>query len=31
MAMEREFKGIWIPKEIWLNKTLSIQEKNIHG
>ncbi len=25
--MEREFKGIWIPKEIWLNKTLSIQEK----
>jgi uncharacterized phage protein (TIGR02220 family) len=25
--MERSFKGIWIPKEIWLNETLSIQEK----
>lgn len=25
--MERGFKGIWIPKEIWLNESLSIQEK----
>lgn len=23
----REFKGIWIPKEIWLNKDLSLQER----
>ena len=30
MAQEkpiREFKGIWIPKEIWLDENLSIQEK----
>ena len=25
--MERVFKGVWIPKEIWLNENLSIQEK----
>ena len=25
--MERDFKGIWIPKEIWLNKELSMIEK----
>lgn len=25
--MDRNFKGIWIPKEIWLNEDLSIQEK----
>lgn len=25
--MERSFKGIWIPAEIWLNEDLSIQEK----
>lgn len=25
--MKRGFKGIWIPKEIWLNEVLSIQEK----
>lgn len=24
---ERQFKGIWIPKEIWLAKELTIQEK----
>ena len=23
----RDFKGIWIPKEVWLNKELSIMEK----
>jgi hypothetical protein len=23
----RDFKGVWIPKEIWLNKDLSITEK----
>lgn len=27
--MERDFKGIWIPKEIWLNKDLSPLEKII--
>ena len=25
--MERVFKGVWIPKEIWLDESLSIQEK----
>ena len=25
--MERDFKGIWIPKEIWLNKDLTMNEK----
>lgn len=25
--MERSFKGIWIPKEIWLNKELKVMEK----
>ncbi len=25
--MNRDFKGIWIPKEIWLNKDLKIMEK----
>ena len=25
--MNRDFKGIWIPKEIWLNKDLTMQEK----
>lgn len=25
--LEREFKGIWIPRDIWLNKNLSIVEK----
>ena len=25
--MNREFKGIWIPKEIWLNKELKLIEK----
>lgn len=27
--MDRDFKGIWIPKEIWLMEDLSIQEKII--
>ena len=26
---QRQFKGIWIPKEIWLSKDLSFQEKII--
>lgn len=26
---QRQFKGIWIPKEIWLNKDLTFQEKII--
>ena len=25
--MERDFKGIWIPKEIWLSQSLTTQEK----
>ncbi|MDG1859916.1 MAG: helix-turn-helix domain-containing protein, partial [Emcibacteraceae bacterium] len=25
--MERDFKGIWIPKEVWLSKELTIMEK----
>lgn len=25
--MERAFKGIWIPKEIWLSENLTLQEK----
>ena len=25
--MNREFRGIWIPKDIWLNKDLSTNEK----
>ena len=25
--MERNFKGIWIPKEVWLSKDLAIMEK----
>ena len=25
--MNREFRGIWIPKEVWLNKDLSANEK----
>jgi len=25
--MNRDFKGIWIPKEIWLSKDLTLQEK----
>jgi len=27
MGMSREFKGIWIPKNIWFSKDLSLQEK----
>ena len=26
---ERAFKGVWIPAEIWLNESLSIQEKAV--
>ena len=25
----REFRGIWIPKEVWENKELNIQEKSL--
>lgn len=25
--MDRDFKGVWIPKEIWLDETLTIMEK----
>lgn len=27
MSLHRDFKGIWIPKQIWLNKDLTIMEK----
>ena len=27
ITLERAFKGIWIPKEIWLNKELTLLEK----
>ena len=27
MKENRDFKGVWIPKEVWLNKDLSIIEK----
>ena len=27
MKQERDFKGIWIPKEIWMNKDLTIMQK----
>lgn len=27
MSLHRDFKGIWIPKEIWLSKDLTIMEK----
>lgn len=27
MKMNRDFKGIWIPKEIWLDSTMTTQEK----
>lgn len=27
--MDREFKGVWIPKEIWLNEELTLLEKII--
>jgi uncharacterized phage protein (TIGR02220 family) len=26
-SMERDFKGIWIPREVWLNKDLKAMEK----
>ena len=28
--MNRDFKGVWIPKEIWLNKDLTLLEKIIY-
>lgn len=27
MEQQRQFRGVWIPKEIWLNKNLTQQEK----
>lgn len=27
--MERDFKGVWIPKEIWLNDELTVLDKII--
>jgi hypothetical protein len=27
MKQERDFKGVWIPKEIWMNKDLTIMQK----
>lgn len=31
LQISRKFRGIWIPAEIWLDKTLSIQEKTLWG
>ena len=28
-SSDRDFKGVWIPKEIWLNSELTILEKVI--
>jgi len=25
--MNRDFKGVWIPKEVWINKDLTWMEK----
>jgi DNA-binding transcriptional regulator GbsR (MarR family) len=30
MSEERDFKGVWIPKEIWLNTELTLLEKIIY-
>lgn len=30
MSENRDFKGVWIPKEIWLNKELTLLEKIIY-
>jgi len=30
MSEERDFKGVWIPKEIWLTKELTLLEKVIY-
>ena len=27
MAKERDFKGVWIPRDIWLSKELTLREK----
>ncbi len=27
MGIERQFKGVWIPKDIWVNNNLNLQEK----
>lgn len=29
MKMERDFKGVWIPKEIWCDNDLTIEEKGL--
>ena len=29
--MKRDFKGIWIPKEIWLDKNLTYFEKAVYA
>lgn len=30
MQYQRDFKGVWIPKEVWLSEELSIQEKILY-
>ena len=30
MSEKRDFKGVWIPKDIWLNKELTLIEKVIY-
>ena len=29
--MERQFKGIWIPAEIWLDENLTVMEKVLYA
>ncbi|NTW31593.1 MAG: helix-turn-helix domain-containing protein [Bacteroidetes bacterium] len=29
MDLNRDFKGVWVPKEIWFSKELSLQEKHL--
>lgn len=26
-GLKRDFKGIWIPKEVWLDKSLSLEDR----
>ena len=29
--MDRAFKGVWIPAEIWLNENLTVMEKVLYA
>jgi len=30
MGLHRDFKGVWIPKEVWLSNNLTLQEKILY-